>query len=111
MVDNESGCSRAHTRLEPAIVSRERPEEAAVEEKIDVDSSAGVASSAGDREGGCVGRGNQGSGSKERSKHSREGVCGFFGILCNGGGEARNGRVDTGSEELGTTYRGFLCAG
>src|SRR5258706_8094754 len=38
-------------------------------------------------------------------------VCGFFGILCNGCDEARSGRVDTGSEELRTTHRGFLYTG
>ena len=72
MVDDEGGCSRAHAGLEPAIVGGEWPEEAATEEEIDVDRSAGVAGSAGDREEGCVGRDEQGSGSEESSKHDRQ---------------------------------------
>jgi hypothetical protein len=38
-------------------------------------------------------------------------VCGVFGILWKDGDEARNGRVDTGSEEPRTKHRGVLCAG
>ena len=78
MVYDEGGCSRAHAGLEPAIVGGEWPEEAAAEEEIDVDGSAGVAGSAGDREEGCVGRDEQGSGGKKRSKHGEQGRMWIF---------------------------------
>ncbi len=69
MVDDEGGYSRAHANVEPTEVGRERPEEVAAEDETGVDGSAGVADGAGDREGGCVGRGEQDSGSKKRGKH------------------------------------------
>ena len=112
IVNDEGGCSHAHAGLEPAVVGREWPEEAAAEEEIDVDGSAGVAGSAGDREEGCVGRDEQGSGSKKRSKHGEQGrMCIFWDFVCNGGDKARSGREDTGSEESRTKQRGVLYAG
>ena len=78
MVDYESGYSRAHAGLESAVVGRERPEEVAAEVEIDVDGSAGVADSAGNREGGCVSGGEQDSGSKKRSKHDGQGCLWIF---------------------------------
>jgi hypothetical protein len=71
MVDDEGGYSHAHAGLEPSVVGREWPEEVAAEEEIDVDGRADVAGSAGDREDGCVGGGEQGSGGKENGKHCR----------------------------------------
>jgi hypothetical protein len=72
VVDDEGCYSHAHAGLEPSVVGWEWPEEVAAEEEIDVDSRADVvAGSAGDREDGCIGRGKQGSGSKENGKHCR----------------------------------------
>jgi len=78
MVDDENGYSHAHAGLEPPVVSREWPEEAAAEEEIDVDGSADVAGGAGDREDGCVGRGKPSSGSEKRGKHGGQAYVGFF---------------------------------
>ena len=89
----------------------------AAEDETDVEGGTGVANGAGNREGGCVGRDEQDSGSsKNRGKHYGQSrlyvdFLGILWVLCNDCDEARSGGVDTESEELRTTHRGALCTG
>lgn len=80
MIDHQRGYSHAPATLKPAEVGRERPEDVAAEDEADVEGSTGVANGTGNREGGCVGRDEQDSGSsKDRGKHDVDffGFCGF----------------------------------